>query len=54
LKYLLKYQEDIWADLYNGITNSLLRLEIDIVSIEAAFILPSSNSDDDRFMQKCF
>lgn len=55
LDWLRQNQQKIRADLYNGLTNSLEQDEApDVKTLGKQFILPSTYTGGDRYMQKLF
>jgi len=54
LDWLRQHQQDIRTDVYHGLTDSLLREDIDAQSIGRRIILPSSYTGGDRYMQQLF
>ena len=54
LDWLRHNQDNIRADVYNGLADSLLRQDIDAGELGRRVILPASFTGGDRYMQKLF
>jgi hypothetical protein len=54
LDWLRSHQDKIRTDLYNGLTDSLIRKDVSPASLGRRFVLPSSFTGGDRFMQQLF
>ena len=54
LTWLRSHQQNLRADLYNGITDVLVREDIDLNMVGRKVILPSSFVGGDRFMQQLY
>jgi hypothetical protein len=54
LDWLRKNQDKIRADVYNGLTDTLIRQDVSAGDLGRRFILPSSFTGGDRFMQQLF
>ena len=54
LDWLRKNQDKIRADVYNGLADTLIREDVSPGNLGRRFILPSSFTGGDRFMQQLF
>jgi hypothetical protein len=54
LDWLRKHQDKIRADVYNGLTDTLIREDVSPADLGRRFVLPSSFTGGDRFMQQLF
>ena len=54
LSWIRSHQSNIWADLYNGVTDALEARDIDLGRIGKRVVLPSSYVGGDRFMQQLY
>jgi hypothetical protein len=54
LDWLRTHQTNIRADVYNGLADTLIREDVSIGDLGRRFILPSSFTGGDRFMQQLF
>lgn len=54
LQWLRNHQKNIRSDLYQGLTDSLLREDVAADGIGRRIVLPSSFTGGDRFMQQLF
>ena len=48
------HQEQIHADLYNGLADAIVLDKVDASALSHRIVLPSSFLDSDRFMQQLF
>jgi hypothetical protein len=54
LNWLRSHQDKIRADVYNGLTDTLIREDVLAANLGRRFVLPSSFTGGDRFMQQLF
>ncbi len=54
LNWFRTHQKDFRADLYKGLTDSLLRQDVDLTEIGKRLVLPASFTGSDRNMQQHF
>jgi len=54
LDWLRAHQDKIRADVYNGLVDTLIREDVSPADLGRRFILPSSFTGGDRFMQQLF
>ena len=54
LDWLRTHQQSIRADVYTGLTDALIRQDVNTGDLGRRFILPSSFTGSDRFMQQLF
>jgi hypothetical protein len=54
LDWLRSHQQSIRADVYTGLADALIREDVHIGDLGRRFILPSSFTGSDRFMQQLF
>jgi hypothetical protein len=54
LTWLRTHQQSIRADVYTGLADALIREDVNTSDLGCRFILPSSFTGSDRFMQQLF
>ena len=54
LDWLRGHQQNIRADVYNGLADTLIRADVSASQLGRRFILPASFTGGDRFMQQLF
>ena len=54
LDWLRGHQNKIRADIYNGLTDTLIREDVSPANLGRRYVLPSSFTGGDRFMQQLF
>src|SRR5437667_11675256 len=54
LDWLCKHQANFYADLYNSLTDAMIRTDIDVASLNHRVILSSSHTGSDQFMMQLF
>jgi hypothetical protein len=51
VQWIQQHQDDIWADLYHGLQDAMLRGDVDVAELGRKLVLPSNYTGSSRWMQ---